>query len=322
MLRISAVLNRLVTSSVLVVFALLAQGSGASAAPAHAPGAWSVTVSGLNSPVCLGEPYLLTVTWEANHSSNDILAPLSGPRVINISAKNGSFDTETYRPGTPNGTTTFNYTAEKEGQEEILVNVFNSELDVDSSARTNFKIKKCKYLYELYSEANLEVRGRDVHVAAKYIIKSKGLLEAPDPSQPRKLEAWNKTVTMDTFVTDFTAPGCTVFTWQPGQGMGSVDAKADEAQNGMSIDLRIGPPQDFVWYYNFAATCDGEPLAVNFAFDLSSMKDPWAQHVFPFGEGEYPITLDPFEEGVRRANQVPENHASYTARLSLKKVEQ
>ncbi len=98
-----------------------AQVSGHS--PNVGKGEWTISVSGLDGLVCVGEPYMLTAKWD---STGDTLSSLSGPGPISASAKLGEMDPSTQRPGTNSGTAYFVYEAQKEGYETVTVKLFNS----------------------------------------------------------------------------------------------------------------------------------------------------------------------------------------------------
>ncbi len=279
-------------------------------------GVWSVTISGLDGTVCEGDPYMLTATWGLA-DNNALLAPLVGPKLL-VKAKLGSFDHETERPGTINGTTMFNYTAEKEGTETITIQLFDSDLEVDAEYSTSFEVKKCNYLYTLF--ARVDYQTPDGTLAWYELLKSKGLLTAPDPNRPQYREAYNKTITDTNIITQFPTEECQVNFTEPGYALGFVDSKAVEADNGMGIKLMIGPPINFTWLFDAIITCPEGGSRVNMTYPLTTSKDPWIEKVFPFSEGEYDITIDMLDKHIENASSGG-LIASYTAKLSLTREE-
>ena len=305
---------------ILTAFLLLAAFSSSvpvSASAGSAPaGKWSVSISGLDGLVCVGDSYMLTARWDTN--SNDVLAPLTGPRQLLVKATHGSFDRETERPGTVSGTTMFNYTAEKPGTETIKIQLFDNDLNVDSENTASFEVKKCDYLYTLLARA--DAGDGDGMLAFYYIIKSKGLLKAADPSQPHKLEGLNKTLTIDTTVAYFDSGECTLLFSDVGRALGFLDSKAEDVDNGMGIKVMLGPPQDLNYIHDVLLTCPDGPHHQNMTIPITFSKDPWIEQVFPFGEGEYPVKMDFLEEGLQGMRDAG-NWGYYTATLSLQRVE-
>ncbi|MBA4419862.1 MAG: hypothetical protein C0391_01815 [Anaerolinea sp.] len=301
----------LTTSIILAAFS-----SPVSARARSAPaGLWTVSISGLDGLVCVGDSYMLTASWDAK--SYDTIAPLTGPTIL-VQANQGSFDRETERPGTTSGTTLFNYTAEKAGTETILIQLFDSELNVDSEKMTRFEVKKCDYLYTLIARTDVETSGGEL--GFYYILKSKGLLIAPDPNQPHQLEGWNKPLTVDTTIAYYNSEDCTLVSSDVGQALGFVDAKAVVADNGVGIKLMIGPPQGMNYTHDLILTCPDGSHPQKITVPVTSSNDPWIEQVFPFSEGEYTVKIDFLDQGVQRMIAAG-NSASYTARLSLQRVE-
>jgi hypothetical protein len=277
---------------------------------------WTVSISGLRGLVCVGDSYMLTASWDTR--SYDTLAPLLGPKIL-VKATHGSFDHETERPGTSSGTTLFNYTAEKTGTETVTIQLFDPDLNVDAENSTSFEVKKCDYLYTLFSRTDAATPGGEL--GWYYILKSKGLLTAPDPNQPHQLEARNKAITIDTTVAYFHWEDCTLLSSAVGRAMGFVDAKAVDVDKGMGIDVMIGPPQDFTYIHDIIVTCPDGNHSQNVSIPIGSSDDPWIEQVFPFGEGEYDVKIDFLDLGVKRLQDAG-NSASYYATLTLKRVEE
>ena len=165
-----------------------AQVSGHS--PNVGKGEWTISVSGLDGLVCVGEPYMLTVKWD---STSDTLSSLSGPGPISASAKLGEMDPSTQRPGTNSGTAYFVYKAQKEGYETVTVKLFNRDLEVDTQSTANFEVEKCNYRYDLNIHSYYFGDVLDMEV----VIKSSGLITVPDPNHPRQAEGFMKRVTYD-----------------------------------------------------------------------------------------------------------------------------
>ena len=99
---------------------------------------WTISISGLDGLVCVGEPYMLTAKWD---STGETLSSITGPGPISASAKLGEMDPSTQRPGTNSGTAYFIYTAQKEGYETVSAKLFNRDLEVDSQSTANFEVK-------------------------------------------------------------------------------------------------------------------------------------------------------------------------------------
>jgi len=263
-----------------------AQVSGHS--PDAGKGEWTISVSGLDGLVCVGEPYMLTVKWNL---TSETLSSLTGPGPINATAKLGEMDPSTQRPGTNSGTAYFIYEAQKEGYETVTVKLFNRDLEVDSQSTANFEVEKCNYRYDLNIHSYYFGDVLDMEV----VIKSSGLLTAPDPSHPRQAEGFMKRVSYDGTFTRF-PPDCSLSTNNTDHAEGLVDVKTVEEGEMGGVTLVIGTPQEFTDVHSVVITCDGQSHPQVLSIPVNITEDPWISEKFSAGEGSKNIEV-PFVQG-------------------------
>jgi hypothetical protein len=249
---------------------------------------WTISISGLDGLVCVGEPYMLTAKWD---STGDTLSSLSGPGPISVSAKLGEMDPSTQRPGTNSGTAYFVYTAQKEGYETVTVKLFNTDLEVDTQSTANFEVEKCNYRYDLNIHSYYFGDVLDMEV----VIKSSGLLTVPDPSHPRQAEGFMKRVTYDGSFTRF-PPECTLSTYNTDHANGLVDVKTVETGEMGGVTLVIGTPEEFTDVHSVVITCDGQSHPQVLSIPVNITEDPWISEKFSTGEGTKMIDV-PFIQG-------------------------
>jgi hypothetical protein len=262
---------------------------------------------------------MLSVRWFPNDVGADILAPLTGPKAISVSAKLGTLDHETERAGAPSGMATFQYTPHGTGGEQITVKAFNQNLKVDDSATARFEVEKCKYRYKLHAELYDDVVDGDTAIGYLLTYRVRGTLEAPDPNQPALLEDNSQMIHFLITNTYFNVPDCISVTTEPGKGIGFVDVKAEEIHEGMGVRVRISPPRDADWSIDHTVICDGEPFTASGAYPISSSANPWIEKTFPAGGGTYPVKIDILEETVTNA-RAKGHIISYHATLKLERI--
>jgi hypothetical protein len=314
----------------LLLFLLLALGTPPAAASGSAQAAsdniYSLDISQSRDPICVGDAVNVTIQWGPNMSrfqqddKNGLapLTPLGGPSRIQLKASLGYFYPESPPPpGSNSGIETVTYIAEKTGQEKLFAVAWNGGSS-DAIATIPFKVEACEYFYTLNGEFNLGVTSEGLSYTARYTIKSHGTLVAPDPDQPLHLEARDKVVKLGAVVTSWSSSKCTLFTYEPGTGMGYVDARADPGPHGLGMDLKIGPPKDLAWDVDLSFACDGNAQTVAFVYPLSEA-DPWISATFPEGGGQQTIKLDMFEVPFNKLNGAEGLSVSYTATLTLEK---
>lgn len=308
--------------ALLVLTNLLTLGMGSPNAIRPKPAnTFALTVSQPKSPVCIGETRLLTVTWSPA-SRNDILSPLGGPRVIYAKSLHGSLDRYTTHPVTISGTTTFTYTAEQEGNDIITIQAMNGDLETDGVAFAEVEVKKCDYRFNLYAQLDADPKSGDVEMGFRYILRAKGRLTSDNASIPGTFEAYNVIVHFEAVITSFNMPECAMLTWTPGSGTGLVDVRAIPGKGGsQALTVQFSPPQDMTWNIDMTAACDGEPITVNRAFQMTTDKDPWIEAEFPAGIGSKKVEVDMFARGVKNITGAG-YQASYSATLTLERVEQ
>lgn len=290
--------------------------------PSHPKGSdtFSITVSQPKSPVCVGESRLITVSWK-QANKNDILAPLSGPRVIYAKTLYGSFDRSTYHPATISGTTTFTYTAEREGNDIITIQAMNGNLEADGVGFAELEVKKCDYRFTFYAQMNADPSSGDVQMGIQYILRAKGRLTSDGSSITGYFEAYNVTVHIETIITSFSMPQCALVTWTPGSGSGLIDVRAiPDKGDSRGMTVQFSPLQDMTWNVDMSAFCDGEPTSYSASFPLTSKSDPWIEANFPSGTGSRNVKVDLFDQGVKNfaGGGTP---ASYFATITLERVE-
>lgn len=269
---------------------------------------WTISISGLDGLVCVGEPYMLTAKWGSN---NDTLASLSGPGPISASAKLGEMDPSTQRPGTNSGTAYFVYTAQKEGYETVTIQLFNRDLEVDSKSTANFEVKNCNYRYDLKIHSYYFGEIVDMEL----VMKSSGLLTVPDPNHPRQAEGFLKRITYDGTFTRF-PPECTLSTNNTDHADGLVDVKTVEMGETGGVTLVIGTPESFTDVHSVVITCDGDSHPQNISLPVNIQEDPWISEDFPFGEGSKNIEIPFIQDGI---DNLQGFNSFYFAILTLKR---
>ena len=277
---------------VLITCVLIGSTFPLSPVSGHAPevgkGEWTVSVSGLDGLVCVGEPYMLTVQWSATGGD---LASLTGPGPITATAKLGEFDESIQRPGTNSGTAYFIYEGKKEGYETVTVKLFNRDLEVDSEATASFEVEKCNYRYDLNIHSYYFGDILDMEV----VIKSSGVLTVPDPAHPRQAEGFMKRVIYDGSYPRF-PPECSLSTYNTDHAEGLVDVKTVETNKMGGVALIIGTPQEFTALHSVVITCDGHSQPQVLSNKVNITEDPWINEEFPTGEGRKMIEV-PFIQG-------------------------
>jgi len=258
----------------------------------HSPNAgksgWTISVSGLDGLVCVGEPYMLTVKW---NPTDETLSSLTGPGPINATAKLGEMDESSQRPGTNSGTAYFVYEAQKDGYETVTVKLFNTDLEVDSQSTASFEVEKCNYRYDL----NIHSYYFGDILDMELVMKSSGLLTAPDPNHPRQAEGFLKRITYDGTFTRF-PPECSLSTNNTDHAEGLVDVKTVEMGENGGVTLVIGTPESFTDVHSVVITCDGDSHPQNLSLPVNIQEDPWISEEFPSGEGSKMIDV-PFIQG-------------------------
>jgi hypothetical protein len=304
----------------LLITGLLSLVLPSSIASAGNPPTYVITVIQPKDPVCVGESRVVTVNWKTNDTGG-ALAPLTGPRVMYATVRKGELDRYTYHPGPTSGTTTFTYTGVHVGTEQIFVQAMDINLEGDGQGEVQFDVKKCDYRFTLYAQLDADTQQGDTQMSILYVLRAKGLLKA-DPNRPGYFEAYMVRIHLETLITAFSVPDCTLFTWTPGSGEGLVDVSAEQIGETNTMIVRFSPPDQFTWKLDMAGECnDGDPVTFSTQIPLSSAKDPWIEATFPPGEGSQNVQIDLFEQGVNNFNKYPSNNASYTATVTLTRVE-
>lgn len=309
-------------SFLLLVAALVTPAPGATvsaALPAASAKLFTVEINPPEAPICVGETRTVAVGWGVNPDPT-ALAPLSGPTSIYVSANLGSFDRYRTTPLVPSGVSTFEYTAQKEGTERLHAQAMTGE-DADAGASVSFQVKKCEYKYTLYAEGNLTNKSSDTNVALRFVIRSEGQLKATNPDQPLKYEALGKEVHEATTVTAWSIPDCTLLTWEPGIGSGFVDVKAERAAGQKAMTLQFAPPRSFQIAHEVRGMCDDQVHSWGEVIPVSTHDDPWIEATFPDGQGVKEIKLDLFARAVETLNRGARTSFSYSARVTLRRVE-
>ncbi len=282
-----------------------------------------LSISQSKDPICVGDVVNVTISWAPNSNyGNDSglapLTPLTGPSRIQVKASLGYFYPETPPPpGSNSGTSTVAYIAEKTGTENLFAVAWVGGSS-DAIAKDTFKVETCEYEYTLNGEFNLGVTAEGIAYTSRYTIKSRGVLKAPDPDKPLNLEGRSKTVKLGAMVTSFASSECTLFTYEPGKGMGFVDVLGEPGPLGIGIVLKFAPPQDLAWDVDYSFACDGNAQTLAGVYPVSS-SDPWITATFPSGSGTQNIKLDMFEIPYNRMNGQEGVTVSYTATVTLEK---
>jgi hypothetical protein len=322
----SSTFTRLILS-LLGVFFLLVQGSPPARAASEAQGTsgtiFQLSISQAENEICVGQSVRVAIQWGPNtrYSENGgqaPLSPLTGPSRIALQASLGRFYPESAPPGgAVSGTTTVTYTAEKEGNEKIFAVAWTGG-ESDAIASDTFKVKACEYFYTLNAQFDLAITSEDLSYHTRYTVKARGTLTPPDPNEPLHLEARNNYVTMNATMVSWSSSKCVLFTWEPGTGMGEVDARADPGPMGVGMQLQIAPPRDLAWNADLSFACNGDPVTVAGVYPVSS-GDPWVSAFFPDGTGTQTVVLDMFEIPYNKLLGAEGISVSYTAKLTLER---
>jgi hypothetical protein len=244
------------------------------------------------------------------------LTPLAGPSIIKLKASQGIFLPDEFTPVSASGTKTVKYIADKEGKEDIFAVAWIGD-DSDAIAKAPFTIKLCTFWYKLNAELNLGVEDKDMAYSERNTVESYGTLKAPDPDKPLNVEGKGKKVRLDAVFTSFSSSNCTLFTWEPATGRGTVDARAYPNPNGVGMVLELAPPQ-IAWDLALSVACGGQGMTIAGVYPVTS-GDPWISATFPQGGGQQSIKLDMFENAMNNLNGAPGISVSYTATLKLEK---
>jgi len=316
----------------LVVLALTIGASSVMAsAPTTSPdeGAFLLSISQSKDPICVGDAVNVVINWRPDTrprpSSNGLeplapLFPLTGPDRIKLQASLGEFYPDnSFTPGSVSGTRTITYIANKEGKETILAQAWLAGGASDAIAKDSFTVKACDFYFNLHAELHLDVQGEGIAYSVRYTVKSSGILKAPGPDKPLSVEGKGKRVRLAAVVTSWSASKCTLFTYEPGTGEGSVDVRADPNPNGIGMVLQFAPPQDLAWEVAYSFACDGQPLTLAGIYPVTSGQDPWISAQFPLGSGQQRVKVDMFEIPMNKMKGSPGVSVSYTATATLEK---
>jgi len=311
----------------LMVFLLIVEDAPPARASTAAQGSsntvFRLGISQAELEVCVGQTVNVTIQWGPNTSYDpggglEPLAPLAGPSRITLKASRGSFYPDAAPPpGSISGTTTVAYTAEEEGTEKLFATAWIGGTS-DAIATDTFTVKACEYFYTLKADLDLYVSSEGISYHTRYTVKSHGTLTPPDPNEPLHLEARDKQVTMTATMVSWSSSKCTLFTWEPGKGMGWVDARADPGPLGVGMFLQLAPPRELAWDLDYSFACDGQGHTVAGVYPISS-GDPWVHATFPEGTGSKTVVLDMFEIPYNRLQGSEGVYVTYTATLTLER---
>jgi len=282
--------------------------------------------------ICIGQEIMVHGEFGPGSPGTVPLAPLTGPTLVPLAplvavanivftANLGGISPQVITPGTNSGTFLFFFTANKTGPAIITASLSTTTGSVQRFGYAMDVTDKCQYLYKLYGEGNYLLTGNGED-PFKIVLQSKGLLTAPDASQPLKLEKKNAFVQLDLTYLNLHPAGCSYWNANAGGGNGFLDATSEPILDGFGIDLKLGQPQDFGNTVGAQAFCDGQLMAASLPFTLSSSKDPWIEQEFPADGGTFKVKIDYFDETVKAALSSGAAQASYTATLTLQRIEQ
>ncbi len=299
-----------------------ARASSLAAAPSTSD-MYILSIFQSKDPICVGDTVNVTISWAPNPhygEGSDLapLTPLAGPSRIQVKASRGFFYPETPPPpGSNSGTSTVAYTAEETGTEKLFAVAWMGGSS-DAIATDTFKVETCEYEYTLNGEFDLGVTAEGIAYTTRYTIKSRGILKPPDPDKPLNLEARTKLVKLGAMVTSFSSSECTLFTYEPGKGMGYVDVTGEPGPHNIGMVLKFAPPQDLAWDVDYSFACDGNGQSIAGVYPVPG-GDPWITATFPSGSGTQNIKLDMFEIPFNRMNGQEGVTVSYTATVTLEK---
>lgn len=335
-------LIRSVCTAILLTGLLSLPASQVSAAPPHqgdkAPATlYQVSLDPLRSKqICIGQQIMIHGEFGPGVSLAPLipstkgatvpLAPLVQMDFISLTTDLGAVSPEKIPPGTDSGTFSGFYIANKAGTATITATLwthFGHTQKSDATAHVSIKVTDtCQYLYKLYGEGNYVYTRNDIFENFKIFLQSKGLLTAPDSNNPLKMEKRHAFIRQDITYIDFLPGQCSSWDANAGGGFGFLDATTDPTLDGFGIDLKLGPPQDFSIAVETRAVCDGKQIAVGEPATLSSSNDPWIEQEFPADGGTFKIKIDFFEKSMKYALSSGASQASYTASLTLQRIEQ
>jgi hypothetical protein len=283
-----------------------------------------VSVSQFKNPICVGDTVNVSVKWSPNSTKPSpgedglgSLTPLAGPFKIKFKASHGTFIPEEIDPGLRvSGTDSVAYTADKEGEEQVFAMAYTST-GMDGLDSTKFTIKKCNFYYTLVTMGTLTVDVEEGSYTVDYTMKSSGLLKAEDSDHPLYVEGKGKKIKLDALVTSFSVPKCTLFTYEPGTGEGTVDVRGYPNPNGTGMVVDFAPP-NLAWNENLSFSCDGDSRTVAGVYPVQGKADPWLAATFPLGSGEQDVKPDMFEIPKQKL-QGPGAYFSYRATITLEK---
>jgi hypothetical protein len=283
-----------------------------------------LAVSQTKNPICVGDTVNLSLQWGPNGvkpipgtDSLASLTPLGGPYKIKFKATHGTFTPPEIDPGLRvSGTDSVAYTADSGGEEQVFATAYTST-GIDAIDSTKFTIKKCNFYYTLVAQGTLSVDVEEGSYTVDYTVKSSGLLKAEDSDHPLYVEGKGKKIKLDSIVTSFSMPKCTLFTWEPGTGEGTMDVRGYPNPNGTGMVVDFSPP-NLAWNLSLSFACDGDSRTVAGVYPVQGKADPWLAAIFPLGSGEQDIKLDMFEIPKQKL-QGAGAYFSYRATITLEK---
>lgn len=279
-----------------------------------------VGVSQPDGTVCLGDTKIIAITWYPNESTG-ALTTLSGPEAIIAKAKRGTLSNYSIRPDSISGTSLIEYKADAEGHERIDVQVFSNSETGDATDKVEFEVKKCEYRFTFSGIIYDNIADGDTQISYKYSLLARGILKPSDLTNSRVVEGKDKLLRLQVAITSYSIPDCSYSTMEPANGFGFVDVKGYPGNGPKSMTIEISRPKDPFMDLGVTVYCDGEGSSVSAGVPIDFKDDPWLIHDFPAGQGSDSIAPTYFTETVDRVNGISGHNASYTATLTLERVE-
>jgi hypothetical protein len=271
--------------------------------------------------VCLGETKMIGVTWMMNDSSS-ALAAISGPTAITVNAKRGTLSRHVIHPDGISGTVFIEYKADAVGHERIDVQAFVTSEQGDATDKAEFEVKQCKYRFTYTATLFDDLQEDDVQMAIEVNWLARGTLIPSDLTNSRLVEGKDKLIKVQELITSYSLPNCTYSTMEPARGFGFIDARAYPGSGSSGMVLEFSPPKDLSFNMGVTLYCEGDPQTIAGTYPYSASEDPWIVAIFPEGQGTQNITVSDLQEAVDRMNSYPGHRSSYTATVTLERVEE
>jgi hypothetical protein len=278
---------------------------------------------GYAKTLCIGQTTTLNAKFGTTGSE---IAALEDVSRIDFESNRSTVDPIPHTPGINSGVVSSTFYAYIEGTSTITAKLYSinpltkqEELDATSAPIYIKVVKDCSYYWRIQAEMNVKTKPGSSVLGIKWILSGHGGLKPLDPEQPLEFKgSGNSPIRLE--ISDEYFSGDCVILSQSGGALGFLDATATITDKGTMLDVKIGPPQSFDWFYTSLSQCRDEPPGtVNTRGTLTSSKDPWLEVKFPVDGGTVPIKPDILETGVHNFVDTG-GSGSYTATMTVERV--